>query len=376
VSRRSGIDWLRGIGVLIMIEAHTLDAWTTVAERARADYKWAIVLGGIGAPIFLFLAGVTLALAAGARERAGASRAAVGALAVRRGWQIFAFAFLFRLQSWVISGGRFSRVFFKVDILNIMGLSMVAAALLWRAGRNRRERTWLLGAATVALAMATPIVRTAAIPELVPDQIAWYLVPVPGFTTFALFPWAGFLIAGAMAGLWLDTTPARPSDGQLAPLLTAAGLSVALAGYSTSFLPSIYTQATFWGSSPTFFFLRLGCVVVLLGAAFWWTSRTVSPSPLVEMGRASFLVYWIHVELVYGVASLPLHRNLTFPQAAAAAVLFSLLMFGVVRLKNRWWGVKPGRAHPLPQTQPGIAAAPGRPSRMEELDRRPRPLSG
>ena len=27
-SRRGYIDWLRGISVLIMIEAHTLDAWT------------------------------------------------------------------------------------------------------------------------------------------------------------------------------------------------------------------------------------------------------------------------------------------------------------------------------------------------------------
>ena len=28
MNRRGYIDWLRGISVLIMIEAHTLDAWT------------------------------------------------------------------------------------------------------------------------------------------------------------------------------------------------------------------------------------------------------------------------------------------------------------------------------------------------------------
>jgi len=356
VNRRPGIDWLRGIAVLIMIEAHTLDAWTAVAERARADYKWSIVLGGMGAPLFLFLAGVTLALAAGARERAGRSRQAVGALALRRGWQIFAFAFLFRLQSWIISGGQFPRVLFKVDILNIMGLSMVAAALLWRVGRNRRERTWLLGLATVAVAFATPIVRTAAFPGALPGPVAWYFVPVPGFTTFALFPWAGFLLAGATAGLWLDVPAGGPADERQAPWVAAAGLAIALAGYGSSFLPPIYANSTFWGSSPTFFFLRLGCAVVMLGVAFWWTAKRPGRSPVVEFGVASFFVYWIHVELVYGLASLPLHRSLTFEQAGVATVLFSLLMFALVRLKNRWRGVKSGPGVPRAAHAPVPAA--------------------
>ena len=61
MSRRAYLDWLRGVAVLIMIEAHTLDSWTREAERVRDDYKWSIVVGGFGAPIFLFLAGVALA---------------------------------------------------------------------------------------------------------------------------------------------------------------------------------------------------------------------------------------------------------------------------------------------------------------------------
>jgi hypothetical protein len=33
--RRQYLDWLRGIGVLIMIEGHGFDAWTRVADRSR-----------------------------------------------------------------------------------------------------------------------------------------------------------------------------------------------------------------------------------------------------------------------------------------------------------------------------------------------------
>jgi len=48
--------------VLIMIEAHTLDAWTRIDERGHGAYGWAMVIGGFGAPTFLFLAGLAIAL--------------------------------------------------------------------------------------------------------------------------------------------------------------------------------------------------------------------------------------------------------------------------------------------------------------------------
>ena len=125
MSRRGYLDWLRGVATLLMIEAHTMDAWTLPSERDGWPYRAAIVLGGFAAPAFMCLAGVALALAAVSRERRGKTVAEVAALARRRGWQIFGLAFLFRLQALVISGGRFPQSLLKVDILNVMGLAMV-----------------------------------------------------------------------------------------------------------------------------------------------------------------------------------------------------------------------------------------------------------
>ena len=117
MNRRGYIDWLRGLSVLIMIEAHTLDAWTRLADRHNAVYAWAMIIAGFAAPSFLFLAGVSLALAAGSRLRRGKTADEATALAIRRSWQIFGLAFLFRLQSWIISGGDPTQVLLKVDIL-------------------------------------------------------------------------------------------------------------------------------------------------------------------------------------------------------------------------------------------------------------------
>ena len=62
--RREYIDWARGIAVLLMIEAHTTDAWTRPLSKQTIGFRNAAVLGGFAAPMFLFLAGVGVVLAA------------------------------------------------------------------------------------------------------------------------------------------------------------------------------------------------------------------------------------------------------------------------------------------------------------------------
>jgi uncharacterized membrane protein len=59
-NRRAYIDWMRGLSVLFMIEAHTFDAWTRAADRGRPIWFWVSFIGGLAAPMFLFLAGVSV----------------------------------------------------------------------------------------------------------------------------------------------------------------------------------------------------------------------------------------------------------------------------------------------------------------------------
>jgi uncharacterized membrane protein len=335
VNRRPYLDWLRGIGVLIMIEAHTLDSWTRVEDRGHY-FKQAMVIGGYGAPIFLFLAGVSLALAAGSRLRKGLSDRDAAARARRRGWQIFGLAFLFRLQSALISGGWSLPSLFKVDILNIMGLSMLAAALLWGLGRGIGSRTMLLASAAAAVAMLTPIIRETPALAPLPDLIEWYFRPDPGRTTFALFPWAGFLLAGSAVGLWVDRVTDQTGERRVLVTLAVVGLGLASAGYAAAFLPPIYAVTEFWTSSPTFFFLRLGILMVAVPVASVALTWMPGRSQIVEFGVASLFVYWIHVEMVYGVLSLPIHRRLTFSEALVGFIIFSLFLFWLVTLKRKF----------------------------------------
>ena len=334
IQRRGYLDWLRGVAVLIMIEAHTLGSWTRDADRGRTEYAWAMILGGFGAPIFLFLAGIALALAAGSRQRRGATAAEAAALARRRGWQIFGLAFLFRLQSIVLSGGSLTHLA-KVDILNVMGLAMLAGAVLWGLGRRPAPRALLLGGAAVAIAMVTPLVRATPLFDPLPDVVEWYLRAPAGRTMFSLFPWAGFLLAGAALGMWLDAARTEAAERRLNLMLAVAGPAIAVAAYAASFRPAIYAVTDFWTSSPTFFFLRLGVLIGALPVAYALRTVWGGRSRLEAFGAASLFVYWIHVEMVYGLLTLPIHRRLTLEQALAACAVFAVLMFWLVTLKHR-----------------------------------------
>jgi peptidoglycan/LPS O-acetylase OafA/YrhL len=45
VSRRAYLDWLRGVAVLIMVEAHTLDSWTQrpiAAAAITSGRSWSV----------------------------------------------------------------------------------------------------------------------------------------------------------------------------------------------------------------------------------------------------------------------------------------------------------------------------------------------
>ena len=357
-SRRAYIDWMRGLSVLFMIEAHTFDAWTVLADRTTPLYKAANFVGGLAAPMFLFLAGVSVAMAASSRTRRSGDRTASAWSVQKRGWQIFGLAFLFRLQSWALSPGATVKGIFKADILNIMGPSIAAAAWIWGRLTDRRARLATFAALACAFAFATPLVRNAAWLSWLPDPIEWYIRPFPKLSVFTFFPWAGYVFAGALAGEALDTVKSPAGEWLANRWLAAAGAALIAAGYGASCLPSIYPAgySNFWTSSPTYYFIKIGIMLVLMGLIYVYVQRPFSAeprnpawSPMLEFGRSSLFVYWIHVELAYGIFSYPIHRKLPVWWSLAAFAAFTGFIYAVTLLKSRVVaGWRARRAAPLP----------------------------
>ncbi|HYT65927.1 MAG TPA: acyltransferase [Vicinamibacterales bacterium] len=335
-ARRRYLDVLRGMTVLIMIEAHVIDSWTRVADRRSRAFGESLILGGFAAPLFLFLAGVAIAMSAGSKaRRSGDSRAAAAAVR-KRGLQIFALAFLFRFQSFILSHAP-AWTLLKVDILNVMGPSMVAAVGVWALFRAPKARIAGFIAATLAIVLVTPLIRHAGALASLPDSIEGYLRPIPGLTNFTFFPWAAFLTAGAAIGVVLDMARSDVQDRRTNIALLAGGFALAFIAYEASFLPPLDVRSSFWTTSVSFFFMRLGLMIAAIGVAWVWEQRPGAGlrwSPLQVLGRSSLFIYWIHVEMVYGIVSNPLHRAFSVGGAWVALGVFWVLMLGAAVVKD------------------------------------------
>jgi uncharacterized membrane protein len=334
------------VAVLIMIEAHVFDSWTRYPDNRTREFAYAMILGGFGAPLFLFLAGVVVPLSAGSKLRKTNDVGAATVAVAKRGLQIFGLAFLFRAQAWIL-GWANPRDLLRVDILNIMGPSMIAAAAIWALARSTTSRIVLFAIATLATVIASPLLRVLPGLAVLPDPIEAYVRPTAPFTHFVLFPWSAFVFAGALIGCILDAARTMQQERRVNIGFAAAGIAIAFVAYQASFRPSVlpawYPPSNFWTTSASFFLIRAGLIVAAIGAAWMWESRSGAVSrwsPMRQFGRTSLFIYWIHVELVYGFFTWTLRKSLSWGSTWIAYVAFVVLMLGCSLAKDRvvaWW---------------------------------------
>jgi uncharacterized membrane protein len=340
-SRRSYIDWLRGIAVVSMIEWHVFDAWTLHSARDHAAWSAIKVIGGFAAPLFLFLAGVAVPMALAAGERRGLSRHQAAWNVQKRGWQVFGLAHLFRLQSFLFNPNARWSGLLKPDILNILGLGLAGSSfLMGRATAPAKRWLWLLLPALLIVAL-TPLSRMWWWPTLLHPRLEAYIRPVGNFGVFSLFPWVAYVPLGAYIGAWLLDAADEAAERKTLVRLFVSGAIATAAGTAASFLAPLIGVAS-WTDHAAVFFIKSGCMTMALGAARWLTSlQPLSVlEPMLLLGRTSLFVYWVHVEVAYGVVSYPLHYALPLAWSAAGFVAVLLLMYKAAG----WWALRPGAA--------------------------------
>jgi predicted acyltransferase len=343
---------MRGLACLLMFQTHCYDSWLGGEARKSTFLMYSQIGGTLPAPLFLFLAGISFALVADKLIRKNVSASEITRTMARRGAEIFAFGLLFRLQEYLIAWGwaPWSDLF-RVDILNMIGLSMILMALvcggaLHLANPQRRRAALVASAAAVAalIAMLTPPLWTTFRPAWLPWPLESYINGVhnlgaPQPWLFPVFPWAAFAFAGLASGFVLFSDWGREHVAQTAALFGIGGAAVILVARWLDRLPTqIYSAYDYWHTSPNFFLTRVG---LLLGIAFlsyaWcrWGLGTKGFSPLIQLGQASLLVYWVHIEFVYGRLSILPKRAVGIGTASLGLLTIFLMMLGLSLLRTR-----------------------------------------
>jgi hypothetical protein len=185
------------------------------------------------------------------------------------------------------------------------------------------------------IAAASPLVSLIP-PGILPGIVASYLVPDANH--FAYFPWASFVAFGISTGsiLRLVTEDDMHRVMQWSSIL---GFGLIISGQYFSNLPySLYPATDFWINSPGLIFIKVGVILVLLALAFLWTHHGARQgwSWVRQLGTTSLVVYWVHIELVYGRWFGKWKGQLSIAECAFWALALTVFMVALAYARTRW----------------------------------------
>ncbi|MBZ5549560.1 MAG: DUF1624 domain-containing protein [Acidobacteriia bacterium] len=343
---------MRGLACLLMFQTHCYDSWLGGGARKSSFLTWSQLGGTLPAPLFLFLAGISFAFVTDKLVRKGISTAEITRTMARRGAEIFAFGLLFRLQEFLIAWGWAPKSdLLRVDILNTIGLSMILMALVCglalRAARQHGRRTTLVAAAissAALIALLTPLLWTTARPTWLPWPLQSYIngchnLGAPQSWLFPIFPWTALAFAGLAAGFLLFSDWARAHTAQTLALSGVSGAALILIARGLDHSPiRFYSVYDYWHTSPNFLFTRVGILLMIAFLSYAWCRWGLGAwgfSPLIQLGQTSLLVYWVHIEFVYGRFSIVPKRAAGIRTASLGLLTIFLMMLALSLLRTR-----------------------------------------
>jgi hypothetical protein len=200
---------------------------------------------------------------------------------------------------------------------------------------------------TALIALLTPPLYTTWRPTWLPWWLESYIdgchhLGTPQSWLFPLFPWGAFAFAGLAAGFILFSDRARNQVAQTLALFAAIGALAILAARQfdhSSF--HLYSTYDYWHTSPNFLMMRIGLLLVIAFLTYAWCRwgwATRGFSPLIQLGQTSLLVYWVHIEFVYGRYSLLPKRAETIPTATRGLleIFLFMLILSLIRTRIDW----------------------------------------
>ncbi|MCA9607023.1 MAG: DUF1624 domain-containing protein [Myxococcales bacterium] len=343
--RVQGVDVARGVASLIMIQGHAYDGWVAPEDKASAAYLFTRLLGSLPLPAFLVLAGAAVVLRVDAARRRGEDLGDVRRAVAKRGAMVLLYGYLTNLAYAAMDGFDSVDTILRADVLHVIGLSIVAVAVL-----GIREDRRALPVAAVVLT----IVPTLACPWLsplgaaAPGPLRWVaglFVDVPSVTLMPFVPLVSWLALGALTSLaMLRARGDRPLRAGAPPsFFVAMGLGAlviavaaaaatprmveALGGTLSRAHPAVWLNVVDLGAR--------GLLVLAVAALVTPALPDRVRAGLVRLGQGSLVAYVFHIPFCYGRLGEPLRGRLDMPRATLAVVVLMVLSWLAVYARDR-----------------------------------------
>lgn len=294
--RFSSIDVLRTLSIFVMVVVHFTENLSGYTPQ----------IAGIGAPMFMFLSGVSYRLWLNGRSTRDLPSTTVTKITVRRGLFLFTLGFFFNIFVWL------PEEVYNWDVLTLIGVGLMTLALV------RKATLGLILLACGLLFVLSPVLQHIAgwetywtddyfDPDLtLSDVILGFLVV--GY--FPIFPWLLFPLLGyttgslifGTSGKAVNLTALRNTAAIGLCLMFAAGIAVGFRWCFPDLFPPTWPKSwTMFPPSVEYLVGTTGWTMFAFGFCYWlldcrWGSETlVGLRTLAErFSRRSLTAYLLH----------------------------------------------------------------------------------
>lgn len=301
------IDLLRGLAVLVMVEVHVFNTFL-IPELREADwFKVLNFMNGIVAPSFLFISGYAFVLVAQRKWNEYLSFSPIFWKQVGRVLQVWIVGYALHLPFFsfrrllLIESSEWG-VFWKVDVLHCIAFSLTLLLLCVLLFREQKK---FFAATTVVCLFAvfiSPFIYDVNFDGKIIEPFANYLSAAHR-SQFPLFPWMAFVLSGGIISQLVVWWKEHEDEKKTFLRLLMIGMLLIVVSIITKYFGmEIFPPHDYWRSSPGFFFMRLGIVIVLLSGLWFWEQKYHSQKSLVSIvGSESLVAYAGHLLVIYGM---------------------------------------------------------------------------
>ena len=299
------IDLARALAVVFMLYGHTVNALLAPRYQSGPWFDAWQFQRGLTSSLFLLLSGFAFSIAT-TRHWTSHTQPTVAVLKRVRRFGLLVllgYGLHFPVPRFVELADATDaqwRAFLGVDVLQLIGVTLIAVQGLVMLTRSRRVFTVAAFGLTVAVVMTTPWAWGVDWAGRLPPVLAAYLTPASG-SQFPLLPWAGFLLLGAglgqMYARWDAVRLTRFAN--LVLLLPGAAMMAVGLWEGLWWEPPWFTGP---GSFvPPQFLVRSGACLLMLGGLAH-VSRRIQHLPHVfgAVAQETLVIYFVHLCIVYG----------------------------------------------------------------------------
>jgi uncharacterized protein (DUF486 family) len=295
-----------------MVQGHTIDAFLSNNYRTMNSPVFAtwFFMRGVTAPIFLFSAGAVFTYLFRLHDTAFESNPRV-TKGIKRFALLLFLGYLLRFPAPTLID--FSSVsaaawqtFQSIDVLQLIGTGLLfIITLFYLIEKFKWNDYWVFGSIAMICMFIFPLTEMVPWSKYFPVYLASYFFKGTG-SQFPIFPWIGFLLAGAFLGTYLAKNPMVFKTSRFSRNLFFAGVLFVIISLIGHIIGSIWFPYYYWDTSPNLMLLRLGFVLILNSVVSIICLRIDSiPRIIILIGRNTLLIYVVHLVILYGSAWNP-----------------------------------------------------------------------